>query len=85
MEYFGRVRTHEPPNRFAFDWQADLGRYDLSCEIELEAIPAGTRVRLRETGFADSDDGLQDLLNRQGGWWQELTRLKAYAEHGIRV
>ncbi len=85
LEFFGRVHVCEAPRRFVFDWQADSGAYDLRCAIELEPAGNGTKVSLRETGFRDDDVGLQDLLNRQSGWSQSLTELKAFAEHGIRL
>ncbi|MEM1229891.1 MAG: SRPBCC family protein [Pseudomonadota bacterium] len=85
LELFGRVRRYEPERCFAFDWQADSGTYDLYCQIDFESVPEGTRIVLEETGFQDTPLGLQDLLNRQGGWAQELTALRVFAEHGIRL
>ncbi len=85
LEFFGRVHTHRAPDCFAFDWQADSGAYDLRCRIDFEAAGGGTRISLTETGFRDDATGLQDLLNRQSGWSQSLTQLKAFAEHGIRI
>jgi uncharacterized protein YndB with AHSA1/START domain len=85
LEFRGRVIEHAPPRRFAFRWQADSGLYDATCEIDLAADGGGTRVALVEHGFRDDAIGLQDLLNRQSGWAQQLTRLKVFLEHGIRV
>ena len=85
MELYGRVVQYDPGACFVFDWQADSGTYDLRCQIEFEVAGDGTVVRLNEQGFQNTPRGLQDLLNRQSGWSQQLTRLKVFAEHGIRV
>lgn len=85
LELAGEVVEHAPPRRFAFRWQADSGLTAPLCEIDIAAEAGGARVSLVETGFRDDAIGLHDLLNRQGGWAQQLTRLKAFLEHGIRV
>ncbi|MEM1433514.1 MAG: SRPBCC family protein [Pseudomonadota bacterium] len=85
LEHFGRVCRYEPVTCFEFDWQADSGTYDLRCRIDFEETGRGTLVSLTESGFQETPTGLQDLLNRQGGWAQVLTQLKAFAQHGIRL
>jgi hypothetical protein len=37
-----------------------------------------------ETGYKDTPEGLQDLLNRVQGWASVLTEMKYYLEHGVR-
>lgn len=85
LELEGQVEEWARPSRFVFRWLADAGHYDTTCEIDLVPQPEGTLVRLVEHGYAEGDVGLQDLLNRQGGWAQQLMRLKAFVEHGIML
>ena len=51
-ERVGVVEEAEAPSRLSFWWvPADGDEAPSRVEMELEAIPAGTRIRIRETRF----------------------------------
>jgi len=82
-EIGGPVLEATPPKRFVFQWTVDSGGYDTTLEIDLEPSDEGTIVRLVEHGYEDSPTGIQDMLNRAGGWAQAMTLMKFYVEHGV--
>ena len=79
----GSVLEAHRPNRFAFRWKADSGNYDTTVEMNFEKVTEGTVVRLLEYGYEDGPVGLQDYVNRVGGWAEALTLMKFYVEHGL--
>ena len=83
-EIAGKVIEYDASERFVFQWLADSGTYYTTVEIELSLIPEGTRLHLIEYGYEDTDDGMQDLLNRVSGWASVMTMMKYYVEHGVR-
>jgi len=52
--------------------------------IDFEPTQGGTIIRLRESGFHDTPDGLRAMLDCSAGWGEALTLWKYYVEHGIR-
>jgi uncharacterized protein YndB with AHSA1/START domain len=80
----GRVAAYDRPARYVFQWRADSGAYDTTVDVNFEPVPEGTIVRLVETGYEGTPDGMQDLLNRVSGWAEVLTLMKFYLEHGAR-
>jgi uncharacterized protein YndB with AHSA1/START domain len=80
----GPVLEARRPERFVFQWKADSGSYDTTVEINFEKVGEGTIVHLIETGYEDTSEGMQDLLNRVSGWAQVLTLMKFYLEHGVK-
>lgn len=80
----GPVLEAERPRRFVFQWQPDNTMYSTTVELEFEAVPDGTVVRLREYGYEDTPRGLEAMLDCSAGWGEALTLLKFYVEHGIR-
>ena len=80
----GPVLDARRPERFVFQWKADIGDYLTTVEIDFEPVEEGTIVKLIETGYADTAEGMQDLLNRVSGWAEVLTLMKFYLEHGVR-
>lgn len=84
----GRVEKVDPPQEFAFRWLAH-GAGDVQeltptnstlVTFTLETVAGGTRLTLRETGFATLDPK-QRLIARpehDSGWTMELQELVDY-------
>ena len=69
----------------AISWE---GAEDLDTRVEIEfeqAGPADTIVRIRETGWRESQEDLDRSYMNCFGWGQMLCCLKAYAEYGINL
>jgi uncharacterized protein YndB with AHSA1/START domain len=81
-EDWGPVLEARRPERYAFQWQADLG--GTTVEVDFEQHPDGTLVRLRETGYPDTPEGWAQFASCSTGWGEALTLLKFYVEHGVR-
>lgn len=83
-EYQGKVLAFRRPERYSFQWEADSGGYFTTVEIDFQAVDEGVIVHLVESGYKDTPEGMQDLLNRVSGWAHVLTQMKYYLEHGVR-
>jgi len=79
----GKVLKIDRPRLYRWEWMADSGGYNTNVEITFTGTDEGTVVHLIETGYADSPEGMQDLLNRVSGWAEVLTLMKFYLEHGL--
>jgi uncharacterized protein YndB with AHSA1/START domain len=81
-----RVERVEEPTVFGFTWRVpDLPHDDprrTYVEFTLEAVGAGTRLRLVETGFAQlPDDSRHNTYGSHAeGWERELGELAGYLD-----
>jgi uncharacterized protein YndB with AHSA1/START domain len=81
-----RVERVEEPRVFAFTWRIpDLPDDDLRrtyVEFTLEPVPAGTRVQVVESGFAQLPDGTRrdTYDSHTEGWASELGELASYLD-----
>lgn len=82
----GIVHAIEPPHRFNFEWQTGTvdPKMRTTVELSLEEDIRGTIVRVRESGFPDTPEGLRAFYDNTGGWAEALTLLKFFVEHGLR-
>jgi uncharacterized protein YndB with AHSA1/START domain len=78
----GPVLEARRPERYVFGWQEKLG--GTTVEVDFEAHPEGTVVRLCDHGYPDTQEGRESLLDCATGWGEALTLLKFYVEHGVR-
>ena len=67
-------------SRFVFQWGT---RYPSTVSFELHAEHGGTTVRLTESGYPNSSEGRDAMLECASGWGEALTLLKFYIEHGV--
>jgi uncharacterized protein YndB with AHSA1/START domain len=78
----GVIETVEPPQRFAFRWQAHPGEPDepsmTRVEFTLEPHPEGTRLFVVESGFASLRPELRTRESHVEGWQRELSELALY-------
>ncbi|MBU0982919.1 MAG: SRPBCC domain-containing protein [candidate division Zixibacteria bacterium] len=80
VEVPARVVEADRPRRFAFEWGSKLVStvtFDLTSEF------GGTVIRSTESGYPDTTEGRDHLLECAAGWGEALTLLKFYLEHGI--
>jgi uncharacterized protein YndB with AHSA1/START domain len=81
-----RVERVEEPALFGFTWRLpDLPQDDprrTYVEFTLEPVPAGTRLRVVETGFAQlPDDSRRTTYDSHAeGWARELGELAGYLD-----
>jgi uncharacterized protein YndB with AHSA1/START domain len=70
-----------------YQWAADSPRtYDTTVEITFESIgPATTQVKVTESGWRDTPQGLKSSYSNCQGWMNMLCCLKAWLEHGINL
>ena len=89
LPFKARTVALMPPHRFAFDWpqwdfEANRNLEDdapwTRVDFTLEPVPEGTRVTVRESGFAGFTPGLGARLLRENteGWEVQLAQLKSH-------
>jgi uncharacterized protein YndB with AHSA1/START domain len=76
----GRVIQATRPERFTFKWQPHRPDYTTTVEIDLHPVDDGTRLHLYESGYENSTDGSECMIERATRWNDALERLKAYVE-----
>jgi uncharacterized protein YndB with AHSA1/START domain len=83
------VERVERPSAFSYRWARDAGTEPgmgtgTLVEFTLTEVPAGTLLRVVETGFASLDlsqaEQGQAAEGNRRGWTDELAQLKEYAE-----
>lgn len=80
------VRTVVPNERIVLEWAAADGGYDTRVEMEFEALDEqSTLVRITESGWQETPQGLESSYGNCMGWSQMLCCLKAYLEYGINL
>jgi len=78
----GRITVWQPPERFQFEWQGMnfAPGESTHVQVEFEAVPAGTRVTVRHSGWASlpadhpvrhGKDG-PAFIRMMGFWWGDL-------------
>ena len=83
------VKKVIPNELLVFEWEA-LGRfgerrgYNTRVEMSFESLDQGsTLVRISESGWKETQEGLDSSYGNCHGWTQMLCCLKAYVEYGI--
>jgi uncharacterized protein YndB with AHSA1/START domain len=75
----GVIETVEPPQRFAFRWQASPDDAPMTrVEFTLEPHAEGTRLFVVESGFANLRPELRTRESHQEGWQRELGELAQF-------
>lgn len=83
------IEQVERPSAFSYRWARDAGTQPKTgtgtlVEFTLTEVPAGTLLRVVETGFASLDlsqaEQGQAAEGNRRGWSDELAQLKEYAE-----
>jgi uncharacterized protein YndB with AHSA1/START domain len=78
------VRKMERDRLIELEWAAADGGYNTQVRMEFEPIEQGraTLVRIAESGWKDTPEGLKSSYGNCMGWSQMLCCLKVYAEEG---
>ena len=70
----------------AFEWGAADGDYNTRVEMRFEALdPRNTLVTISESGWKETEKGLESSYGNCMGWSQMAACLKAYLEYGINL
>ena len=86
-----RVKEVVPNKLIAFEWDAagevkDPG--NIVCRVEIAFEPLGdneTLVSISESGWPETEKGLELSYGNCMGWSQMLSALKAFLEYGINL
>jgi uncharacterized protein YndB with AHSA1/START domain len=77
------VREVVPERLLVLQWQAADGDYDTTVRMEFEALDdQSTLIRISESGWKETQKGLDSSYGNCSGWMQMLCCLKVYAEQG---
>jgi uncharacterized protein YndB with AHSA1/START domain len=77
------VREVVPERLIVLQWQAADGDYDTTVRMEFEALDdRSTLIRISESGWKETQKGLDSSYGNCSGWMQMLCCLKVYAEQG---
>ena len=77
------VREVVPERLIELQWQAADGEYDTTVRMEFEALDdRSTLIRISESGWRETQKGLDSSYGNCSGWMQMLCCLKVYAEQG---
>jgi len=79
------VRKVEKNRHIEIDWQAGDGEYDTHVRFEFEPVDGGTLVRISESGWRQTPEGLKSSYGNCMGWTQMICALKVWLEHGINL
>ena len=80
------VRTMEHNRLIELEWQAADGEYDTRVRMEFEPLDErSTLMRIGETGWRETPEGLKASYGNCMGWTQMLCCLKVYLEQGVNL
>jgi uncharacterized protein YndB with AHSA1/START domain len=82
------VREVVPGERIGFEWKAEYPESDYMTSVEMvfESLnPHTTLVRIAESGWRETPQGLASSYMNCHGWTQMLCCLKAWLEHNINL
>ena len=77
------VREVVPNRLIVLQWKAADGDYDTTVRLEFEPLDeTSTLVRISESGWKETQKGLDSSYGNCMGWTQMLCCLKVYVEQG---
>jgi uncharacterized protein YndB with AHSA1/START domain len=81
-----RVKKVVPENLIALEWDAENGNGATSVEMAFEALtPQSTLVAISESGWRETQSGLDSSYMNCQGWMNMACCLKAWLEYGINL
>jgi len=81
-----QVRRVEPNRSVVLEWQAGDGEYDTRVEMSFEALdPDSCKVQIAESGWRETQAGLEASYGNCYGWMNFLCCLKVWLERGINL
>ena len=80
------VKKVVPNQLIILEWKAAEGDHNNKVEIGFEAIDtSSTLVKISESGWEETQKGLDNSYKNCQGWMQMSCCLKAYLEYGINL
>lgn len=80
------IRKVVPNQLIIFEWKATDGDYKTRVEMKFEPLDQrSTLVTIAESGWKETQKGLESSYGNCEGWTQMACSLKAYLEHGINL
>ena len=82
------VKKVVPGTLIVFEWAAadSPASYNTTVEMAFEALaPRATRVRITESGWRETQKGLDSSYMNCQGWMNMLSCLKAFLEYNINL
>ncbi|MEK2687693.1 SRPBCC domain-containing protein [Bdellovibrio sp. GT3] len=68
-----------------FEWENTTGGWN-NVEFHFEALnSAETKVKVYETGWPDTEEGIKSSYGNCMGWSQMICAMKAFLEYGINL
>jgi uncharacterized protein YndB with AHSA1/START domain len=68
------------------EWKAMDGDYNTKVEMSFESLdPGSTLVKISESGWKETQKGLDSSYGNCQGWMHMLCCLKVYLEHKINL
>ena len=81
-----KVRQTSTNQRIVLEWESSEGGYDTTVEMLFVPLTdRTTMVKIRESGWRSTPEGLGSSYDNCGGWMHMMCCLKAYIEHGINL
>jgi len=74
-----KVLEFREPELFVFEWYP-VKNHPTTIKMKLESKFGGTIVTLHESGYPDTAEGRDKILECASGWGEALTLLKFYLE-----
>lgn len=85
-EFPVKIRTVERDARIVFQWEAAEGGYDTTIEMTFTPLEDGsTMVKIRESGWRDTEAGRKSSYDNCGGWMHMMCSLKGHLEFGVNL
>jgi uncharacterized protein YndB with AHSA1/START domain len=82
------VKKVVPDELIVYQWDAadSPPAYKTTVEMSFEALdPGGTKVTVIESGWRETQEGLNSSYMNCQGWMNMLACLKAWLEHGVNL
>ena len=80
------IRQVVANERIVLEWEAMERGYNTRVEMVFKPLDAkNTMVQISESGWRETEKGIESSYGNCGGWMHMLTCLKAYLEHGINL
>jgi uncharacterized protein YndB with AHSA1/START domain len=80
------VRKVEQNKLIELAWKAGDGDYETQVRLEFEELgPDKTLVRIAESGWKKTPEGLKNAFGNCSGWSQMLLCMKVYVEQGTNL
>ena len=81
-----QVKQVVPDQLIALEWGSGIGDGVCRVEMTFESLEDGsTLVKITESGWPETDQGLERSYGNCQGWTQMSCCLKAYLEYGINL